>query len=102
MFKYKKIKTKPQDDELKNLISFIGSKAVPDKKFKEKLFSELMESSYLNTQNLLNTNYTFLEKLFFEKPWRLAIPLSLAISIIFRISAGSMFDKFIYSLFTGI
>jgi len=102
MFKDKKSKSDPMDSEFKNLIKLAENKAAPRKKFKEKLFFELMESNFLNVQNHLVSNYSFLEKIIFEKPWRFAIPLSLVISIIFRISTGSMFDKLIYTLFAGI
>jgi hypothetical protein len=91
-----------EDKYFKGLLSNLEKYSLPSRKFKDDLFSSISGAFDLNEQKILPSEYTLLERIFFEKPWRIVFPLSLIVSIIFKLAAGSMFDKFVFALFAGI
>jgi hypothetical protein len=102
MMKKEDICKNKEDKYLKGLLSNLEKYSMPSKKFEADLFSSISGAFDLNEQKILPAEYTLLERIFFEKPWRIVFPLSLIVSVIFRLAAGSIFDKFIFALFAGI
>jgi hypothetical protein len=102
MLEKEDVNTNKEDKYFKDLFSSLERHSLPSNKFKDDLFSSISVAFDLNRQKILPPEFTLLERLFFEKPWRIVFPLSLIVSVIFRLAAGSMFDKFIFALFAGI
>jgi hypothetical protein len=85
------------DLEIEKLLKKIEKDIKPRPGFKQELLFNLINHSDLF---IAGGEYTFLEKFIFEKPWRLIIPLSLAVAVITRFSIGGIFDKIVLSFFT--
>ena len=85
------------DLEIEKLLKKIEKDIKPRPGFKQELLFKLINHSDLFIDS---REYFFLEKLIFEKPWRLIIPLSLAVAVITRFSIGGIFDKIVLSFFT--
>ncbi|MCL4377311.1 MAG: hypothetical protein M1409_02835 [Actinobacteria bacterium] len=93
---------KNMDDlKIEKTIKILEKNIKPRQAYKDELLSKLINHPGLFGNGMENSRgYTFIERLIFEKPWKLVLPLSLAITLIARFSLGGMFDKIVISFFT--
>lgn len=90
-------KNNHDDLEIEKLLKKIDKDIKPRPGFKQELLFKLINHSDLFIDS---GEYTFIERLIFEKPWRLIIPISLAVAAITRFSVGGIFDSIVLSFFT--
>lgn len=89
------------DLKIEKTIKTLGKNIKPGQAFKDKLLSKLINYPGLLENGIEGSKqYTFIERLLFEKPWKLVLPISLVITLILRFSIGGMFDKIVISFFT--
>lgn len=84
------------DRYLGKLLRILEDGNEPPKGLKEQLLANTMDREEMEYEG----HYP-IERFFFEKPWKYAIPLSFIISIGMRLLMGSAFNTMVYKLLLG-